>query len=160
MRTSSTPLAHLATNIQYGSRVCFLVTERAAQLARTERLLQKQILSIVQRVNQSMRLLPRRSLATHELVFPFEVTHLCSNDCNMIVMFFWHVMYHSQLECRATQTRARPHKPITTRWFIYDRHGLQLNITKGDTSSDNNWFSKILQTRPPSLTMWCVLIVT
>ena len=47
---------------------------RAAQLASTKRLLQKQVQAIVQRVNESMRLLPRRKLGAHELVFPFEVS--------------------------------------------------------------------------------------
>lgn len=72
---------------------------RAAQLASTKRLLQKQVRAIVQRVNESMRLLPRRKLGAHELVFPFE-----------------------------------------------------LNISKGETPSEG-WFSKILQTRPPTLTV-------
>lgn len=66
---------------------------------------------------------------------------------------FLHKAYYTRLMSRPTH--ARPRKPSITHWFIYHCCGWQLNITKGDTSSDSNWFSKILQTRPPSLTMWC-----
>ena len=50
-------------------------------------MLQKQIMSIVLRVNKSMRILPRRNLAAHELVFPFEVlTSLLCRSVRVMLM--------------------------------------------------------------------------